>query len=264
MSDTENTPNTQNLPAGMGSKASAPAPAPAPVPPTVPPLPVPPAEPSAPPVKLPGVEAPKPAPAANVSAQIADLAGDLVNDPYAKVGLTYVESVIADKNVDLRRAFGKAAEYGDMGLVDEAYLKEVLGDQAGPVVQQVKAIFEYSAQKQAQTMKTIYDSVGGEAALTQAVAAFNQHASAEQRKVIAHLLDSGDVDTMKFAAQQIMQFGQQAGLVMQKNQQPLGQAGAQKGLSQDEYIKAIMERNLSPEKYESLRKARLLGKQQGL
>lgn len=208
----------------------------------------------------------KTAPAAQTATpgSIADFAGDLVNDPYAKVGLSYIEAAIAGTEADLRRAFGKAAEYGDVNLIDEAYLRDVLGDKADAVVQQAKALFEYSTHKAQQTLQEVYSAVGGEHVLQQAVPYFNQAATPEQRKAIALLLDSGDPATMKYAAQQVVDFARQGGMVQRAGQQPLGQAGAVQGISQEEYVKAIMERNLSAEKYEQLKQARMLGKQQGL
>ena len=235
-------------------------------------VPTPPTAHNAPAPALPGdgLHSPaKNAPAAQTAAQtapgsIADFAGDLVNDPYAKVGLSYIESAISGTGADLRRDFGKAAEYGDVNLIDEAYLRDVLGDKADAVVQQAKALFEYSTHKAQQTLQEVYNAVGGEHVLQQAVPYFNQAATPEQRKAIALLLDSGDRATMKYAAQQVVDFARQGGMVQRAGQQPLGQAGAVQGISQEEYVKAIMERNLSAEKYEQLKQARLLGKQQGL
>lgn len=254
--------NQQQVPAGLPQPgqvpAAAPTPAPAPIaiPPTGHTLPAPAAAPAA--------TVPTPAPASTPTGQIADFAGDLVNDPYAKVGLTYIEQVIAGTSVDLNRAFAKAAEYGDANLIDEAYLREALGDKAPHVVAQAKALFEYSAQKQTQALQEVYQSVGGEAQLKQAAAYFNKAASDEQRRTVAYLLDSGDPVLMKAGAQQIVQLASSAGVRVQAGAQPLGQAGALQGLSHADYIKAISERNLPAEKYEQLRQQRLIGRQQGL
>lgn len=254
--------NQQQVPTGLPQPGQVPptAPTPAPAPIAIPPtghtLPA--------PAPAPAATVPTPAPASAPTGQIADFAGDLVDDPYAKVGLTYIESAIAGTSVDLNRAFAKAAEYGDINLIDEAYLQEVLGDKAPHVVAQAKALFEYSAQKQTQALQEVYQSVGGEAQLKQAAAYFNKAASDEQRRTVAYLLDSGDPVLMKAGAQQIVQLASSAGVRVQAGAQPLGQAGALQGLSHADYIKAISERNLPADKYEQLRQQRLIGRQQGL
>lgn len=258
--------NQQQVPAGLPQPgqvpAAAPTPAPAPIaiPPTGHTVPAPAAAPAA---TVP-TPAPASAPTTTPTGQITDFAGDLVDDPYAKVGLTYIEQAITGTSVDLNRAFAKAAEYGDVNLIDEAYLREALGDKAQHVVAQAKALFEYSAQKQTQALQEVYQSVGGEAQLKQAAAYFNKAANDEQRRTVAYLLDSGDPVLMKAGAQQIVQLASAAGVRVQAGAQPLGQAGALQGLSHADYIKAISERNLPADKYEQLRQQRLIGRQQGL
>ena len=196
-------------------------------------------------------------------ATIQELAGDLANDPYAKPALTFIQAACGD-SVDLARAFGKAAEYGDPQLIDEAYLQDVLGDKAGPVVEQAKALFEYAEHVATKTLNEVYAAVGGEDRLRQAAAYFNQAADPDTKREIMYLLDSGDKELMVSAAKRVVQFAERGGMVYKPGTQPLGQPGAVRGLTHAEYIEAISQRNLSPERYEELRRLRMLGKSQGI
>lgn len=215
----------------------------------------------------PGQQVQQPAPqqpAPQNYASAADLVGDLANDAYVKPALTYLENVCTQAEVDISRAFGKAVEYGDSGLIDTAYLTEKLGENARAVIEQATALFDYSSSKATETLNTVFQSVGGEQVLRQAAQHFNQSASAEERAEIAYLLDSGNVALMQRAAQRIVQYGRQGGAVYQPTGHPVGSPTAARGLSKEEYIKAISNPRLTPQEYEQLRQQRVLGKNQGI
>lgn len=228
--------------------------------------------PAAPPtqhLEQPGTPPAEPAPtppkaAAESSASIQDLVGDLSADVQVKPSIAYIETVCKGSEVDLARAFNKAVEYGDSGLIDEVYLREKLGENADAVIQQASYLFEYSAHKAQEAMRTVYDAAGGEEVLTQAAKYFNASADPAERAEIQYLLDSGNKDLMARAARRIVDFAQQSGMTYQKGGQPLGNPASAKGLSKQEYIEQISAPNLSPEQYDNLRKQRQLGRQQGL
>jgi hypothetical protein len=196
--------------------------------------------------------------------RIQDLVGDLSDDVYAKPSITYIENVCKGSDVDLGRAFNKAVEYGDASLIDEAYLREKLGENADAVIQQASSLFEYSAHKAQEGLRAVYDAVGGEETLQQAAKFFNTSAPKDEKAEIQYLLDSGNKDLMVRAAKRIVQYAEQGGMTYAKGKQPLGNPSTVKGLTQAEYIDAITAKNLSQEQYAELRKQRELGRSQGL
>jgi len=213
----------------------------------------------------------KPAPKAKQNtAPVADIIGDLADDPYAKPSVTYIENMCSTSDVDLGRAFNKAVEYGDASLIDEAYLRDQLGENADAVIQQATSLFEYSAHKAKESLTNIYQTVGngdaksGEALLKQSAEYFNKAGDPAEKAEIEYLLDSGNKDLMARAAQRIVQFAQQGGMTYQPGQQPLGNPSSAKGLSRQEYVEKISAQNLSPEQYQELRKLREIGRKQGI
>ncbi len=190
----------------------------------------------------------------------------MASDPAAAASIDLVNLIIGGKDLDLERAFGKAIEEDDPRFIDERYLIEVLGEQQAKVLIREAGRLNESATRAGERLRDemLKDIPGGQETLDQAVEVFNQNADAATRKVIAELIDSGDITKMKFAAAQIMQYAQTSGQVVVHNPQPTGAPGAMQGLSREAYIAAINERNLSPEKYEQLRAQRQLGMKQGL
>ena len=222
------------------------------------------AEPEKPPV-LAATPAPvAPSTPAPVSGSTSDLVGELASDPYAKPAVMYIDNICTGAKVDMQRAFSKAVEFGDARLIDEAYLSEKLGDNAAAVIAQATALFEYSAHKAQTAVQAVYAAVGGEQVLRQAVQHFNQAASPEERAEVAYLMDSGNTALMQRAAQRIVQYGKQAGAVYSPQSQPMGKPSAARGLSKEEYIKAISNPKLSSHEYEKLREQRVLGRTQGI
>ena len=195
---------------------------------------------------------------------IQDLVGDLSEDTYAKPSITYIENVCKGSDVDLGRAFNKAVEHGDASLIDEAYLREKLGENADAVIQQATSLFEYSTHKAQEALSAVYEAAGGQEVLEQASKFFNASADPAEKAEIMYLLDSGNKDLMTRAAQRIVQFAQQGGMTYQRGKQPIGNPSTAKGLSKAEYIAEIQKPNISPERYEELRNLRKLGMSQGL
>lgn len=207
----------------------------------------------------------EPAPAkAEATGNVKDLVGDLGDDPYAQPSIAYIENVCSTKGVDLERAFDTAIDYGNTDLIDKEYLREKLGDDAEAVIKQATALFEYSASQTDAAMNAVYEAVGGEEVLKQAVPYFNEAADAEERAEVKYLLDSGNKELMARAAKRIVEYANKGGMTYNRGKQPVGSPSTAKGLSKAEYIEAISERNISQEKYEQLREQRKLGTQQGL
>jgi hypothetical protein len=226
--------------------------------PAVDPNAAPPVVPTLEPVKVPGSE-----PVAQ-STSVAAMAGELAQDPNLAPAVNYLDAFCTEHKVDMARAFGTAAEEGDARFIDRAYLKDVLGDKADAVIKTAEGVLSYTNAYAEQTVNAVITLAGGQAQWDAAGDAFNKHASAEERKIIVGMLESGLRDKVTFAAQRIMEYATQAGAIVAHNAPPLGQPGNQKGLSNAEYIKAISERNISEEKYNQLKTLRMLGKSQGL
>ncbi|QHJ82565.1 MAG: hypothetical protein [Bacteriophage sp.] len=210
------------------------------------------------PVKVPGSE-----PVAQ-SATVSDMAGELAKDPNLAPAVNYLDAFCAEHKVDMARAFGNAAEEGDARFIDRAYLRDVLGDKADAVIKTAEGVLNYTNAYAEQTVNAVITLAGGQAQWDAAGNAFNQHAPADERKLISEMLDSGLREKVTYAAKRIMEYATQAGAISTHNAPAIGQPGTQQGLSKADYVKAISERNISPEKYEQLKTLRKLGLSQGL
>ena len=220
--------------------------------------------PANPPVEAPAPKAaPKAAPESYGSLQ--EMIGDeLKADPQAGVIAAMLETVLGE--VDINRAFGKAVAEDDPRFIDEAYLKETLGpEKAKLAVDAAKQLLQHAERIGAQLEKELFTSVpGGEAAVKQAAAVFNQVADEPTKAAIARLLDSGDKASMQYALRQIITIATQSGKLVVHNEPGFGQPAAEKGLTRDEYIAAINKPTLTDAEYQKLRAQRALGRQQGI
>ena len=213
----------------------------------------------------PPVEAPAPKAAPESYGSLQEMIGDeLKADPQAGVIAAMLETVLGE--VDINRAFGKAVAEDDPRFIDEAYLKETLGpEKAKLAVDAAKQLLQHAERIGAQLEKELFASVpGGEAAVKQAAAVFNQVADAPTKAAIARLLDSGDKASMQYALQQITAIATQSGKLVVHNEPGFGQPAAEKGLTRDEYIAAINKPTLTDAEYQKLRAQRALGRQQGI
>ncbi len=269
MSDLNQAPNTQQLPAGLGAPAPvAPVPAHNPMlshvsnPPTV--------EEALKPV----VATPNPAPTIvlpQASTAPRGAAGDLVDgflgDPQVKLATSYIDSVAADGKLDIQRALGKGFAELDARFIDEAYVKEVLGDKAPNFLETAKSIVNYIQHHRDSVITGVYDAAGGEPQWHQAVDAFKRVASPDEQAMLSGLLDSTDSKQVKYAASRILEIARASGAVIQHSAAVLGKGSSSQGLSAAAYQAELAKYrgvNVPPQKYAELRELRALGKQQGL
>lgn len=212
-------------------------------------------------------EAPKLPSELQQRASAMDVLGDLAKDPqFAPVALYLDEQLNAGK-IDADRAFSKAIEYGDAGLIDAAYLKDALGDKAESVLKMAQSLFVAAEAKANAVVEQVYTQFGGKANVDQAVKFMNEKAPQEMRAAMAALLDSGQQQNIAYAVKQIVEFAGKAGAVRQlAGAMPLGTPSAQRGLSQDAYREAIgkLPWNADDREFQKLADLRRLGKQQGL
>ena len=223
-------------------------------------------------VKLPESQPAQPAaevatPESKIKDQAAniDVVGMFSDDPQYKPIAQYLDLQL--KDIDTTRAFGKAIEYGNMDLVDKAYLTEKLGDRAEQVIALSSSLFEAASAKAQAEVQSVYTQFGGKETVDQAVKFFNEKGDPNVRKVLGSLLSSGVKENIAYAMEQIVGFSKSAGGVVQKSAAiPLGQPSAQVGLSAAEYQAKI--RELGPKAKDAdldrLAQARKLGVQQGL
>lgn len=194
---------------------------------------------------------------------VTELAGEFARDSQLAPAVSYLDAVFKDNGLDINRALGQAAQEGDARFIDRAYLKEKLGDKADTIIRVAEDSITYVAAYNAESLNQVYATAGSEDGFRQAVDVFNKTADKTERAMLADLLNSGVRDKMLYAAKKIAEYGVKAGVVIKHQALPLGNPSAAQGLSRAEYIKAISEKNVTPERYDELRQLRELGRQQG-
>lgn len=203
-----------------------------------------------------------------VDASTINMLDNFQNDPQFKPIAMYLDTKL--EGVDTDRAFAKAIEYGDVGLIDRAYLVEKLGDGADEVINLSTSLFEAAQAKATAQVNEVYQQFGGHQVVSQAVKYFNEKGSSAERKVLGSLLDSGVKENVQYAMERIVSFAKQSGGVVSNNNAiPMGQPGYERGLSADEYREALRKvtsgsTRPSEAVLSKLANARKLGKQQGL
>lgn len=203
-------------------------------------------------------------PPADSYANLNDMLGaELLGDPQAAVVAGMLETLVGD--LDVNRAFGKAAAEDDARFIDEAYLVEKLGEKnAKLAVEAAKQLLGHAERISNALEAEVFQAAGGKARVEAAAKVFNETADDVTKAAMAKLLDSGDKASMQYALKQIVDFAVTNGKLVVHNDPALGQPSAEKGLSREEYAKAIQKHNLSHDEYTRLQAQRRLGMQQGL
>jgi hypothetical protein len=117
------------------------------------------------------------------------------------------------KGVDLARAIGNALTYGKPELVDVAYIQEKGGENAAELTQLAKAIVADVQAKTVAAQQSVFAAVGGAEQWNTAVAVFDSKAPAHLKKIIATMLDSGNPESIKSAAETVRDWTKNSGLV---------------------------------------------------
>lgn len=203
-------------------------------------------------------------PKADSYANLNDMLGaELLGDPQAAVVAGMLETLVGD--LDVNRAFGKAASEDDARFIDEAYLVEKLGEKnAKLAVEAAKQLLGHAERISNALEAEVFQAAGGKDRVEAAAKVFNETADPVTKAAMAKLLDSGDKASMQYALKQIVDFAVTNGKLVVHNDPALGQPSAEKGLSREEYAKAIQKHNLSHDEYTRLQAQRRLGMQQGL
>lgn len=186
-------------------------------------------------------------------ATLAEMVGsELMNDPGCSLVARGLDRLCKGK-VDHNRAFGNAIENDDPRFIDEAYLREVLGDDADEAIQSAKFLLDYADTYTADLQQRLYASVeGGEEALKVAAKHFNTTATPADKKLVATLLDSGNMEYMQHALQLITQGAK--GVMPKHRAQTFGSPTGLQPISRADFGKAVIDNpNMSPSDYEKLR-----------
>lgn len=262
MADAINIPtNGHQVPGGPPVDTGTPPPA-AQVPaqpsfPAVPPIPAS-AVPPAVPVNVPAVQ---PGP------QNVTLPNDGGNDPVIK-SLTSVFLTVG-AGIDLNRAIGNAIQLGNPALIDTAYITEKGGANAEQLKTIAQALVDRVQYQSQAAVSAAHSAAGGEAQWAAAATAFNQSAPAHLKTVVSQMLESGDPGIVNSAAQMVVQFSQQGGLVPVKANLLGAGAGANaaQALGKAEFQSALFKLNTNSPTYmqdrDALFQRRQLGKQLG-
>lgn len=123
-------------------------------------------------------------------------------------GLT---SILAGSGLDVNRAIGKALEFGDASLIDEAYIKEAGGANAAYVAQVAKGLVEHAVREEQALATSVYSQAGGEANWRAALGAFEASAPGHLQTIVKALYDSKDRGNIDAATKTILDFAKQAG-----------------------------------------------------
>lgn len=123
-------------------------------------------------------------------------------------GLT---SILAGSGLDVNRAIGKALEFGDASLIDEAYIKEAGGANAAYVAQVAKGLVEHAVREETALTQSVYAQSGGEANWRAALGAFEASAPGHLQTIVKALYDSKDHSNIDAATKTILDYAKQAG-----------------------------------------------------
>lgn len=161
------------------------------------------------PVVPPVVPPVPPAPTEISPGGLNDLKPGDIDDPQVRaLGELLIGSV---PNLDLNRAIGKAIEYGDPGLVDAAYLKDIGGDKAAALLNVAQQIVMAVDAKSKATIQQVYTDAGGQAQWEAAVALFNKNAPKHIKEVAQELLNSSQFSKIQTGAKFVTEYAKQQG-----------------------------------------------------
>lgn len=141
-------------------------------------------------------------------------------------------------NVDLNRAFSKAIELGDSQAIDVNYLRDVLGEQADPLIATIGQMADAYGDVSDNTYREVFESVGGEERWRGIAAFFNENATKAEKELARRLTTSKNPAEILEGAEFVKAFAQRLGGVP-KVPSKVGAtpaSGGGNGLSQEEYL----------------------------
>jgi hypothetical protein len=237
--------------------------------------------PAAAPVAAPAPVAAAPAVDPTIAALLAALSGPQAAAPAAPATAAYVapangdpvvsslSSILAGAGVDISRAVAKAMEYGDVSLIDKAYIASVGGANAAHLTQLAASLVEHTGREGEAAVASAHTLAGGQANWNSAAALFRQNAPAHLQTICTNMLDSGIRAQSDAAAKMVVEFAKGNGGLVQNAGLITGQAtpGAEAALSKDQFQAELAKLNRNERGYEQRRGElfgrRAMGKQLG-
>lgn len=217
--------------------------------------------------------APSAAPAALAPAAAINTPAELTaaTDPVLSSMTAIFTSTVT--GLDISRALGNALTHGDPNLIDVAYIREKGGAQADHLLTLAKGIIGRVEAQAQEGVRAVHAAAGGEAQWNASVGVFNTSAPAHQKLVVRQMLDSGNPEMVQAAAQTVVEFAKNSGMVpvapglVQAGAAALGSA---QGLSKADFQRELLalKGRANQPGYEQARaelyQRRSLGKQLGM
>lgn len=166
--------------------------------------------------------------------------------------------------------FEEVISSGDTSKLNEAKIMEQFGDKQGKVALQLaKAYIENVQKEESATKDVVYSIAGDEATWLKAADVFKNKAPESLHKYVSQQIDSGDMELIKLATQQVIDFASKSGVIVKKGTKvsSSSNSGVVHGLSNEEYIKAAGKLKTNSKTYNAdiskLMELRRLGRQLG-
>lgn len=170
---------------------------------------------------------------------------------------------------DLERATKNALEYGDVALIDDAFLKERFKDRWEEAKQIAEAVVEQTGVERQKLVDAVYSTAGDKAKWDASLAVYKQHAQPGLQKAIQMMFDSGDATSVKEAAALVVDFAKNSGVIPSVTGRVAAGTGVADagGLSAGDFQAAMRALNPSArtynQDYSKLIELRRIGKQLG-
>lgn len=176
-------------------------------------------------------------------------------------------------NLDRERVLGRAIEFGDATYIDEAYLRDTVGEHADILLGYFEDIVEEYSEGVEGLVSDIHERAGGKERWDSITRAFKQDASPNIQSLVKRLIDSNSTADVQQGLDFIFEYVDTKKLVTKPAKRPAtgGGAGGGDALSAEDFAAAIRElggRHANPQQYDravvQLRQRRAAGIELGL
>lgn len=180
-----------------------------------------------------------------------------------------LSNILTGSGVDVQKAIAKAVEYGDVSLIDKAYIASVGGANAAHLTQLAESLVAHAGRESEAAEASCYTIAGGQANFNAAVAVWNKSAPAHLKSIIDTMMDSGVRSQSDAGAKMIVEFAKgNGGLVQPAGLITAGAApGAEAALSKEQFQAELHKLDKNARGYEQARGElfgrRAMGKQLG-
>lgn len=178
--------------------------------------------------------------------------------------------ILSGSGVDVNRAIQNAIEYGDVNLIDRAYLESVGGKSADHLIRVAESLVQHDIRTDAAALQAAHTAAGGQANWNAATAAFNASAPAHMQQVVSVMANSGNPAQIQAATQMVVEFARANGAAIVPAGLIQAQAGManQQALSKEAFQAELLKLDRNARDYEQRRGElfgrRQIGKRQGM